>query len=250
MPDTSDQTPEAEVEASATAEVEASATAEVEASATAEVEASATAEVEASATAEVEASATAEVEASTITEAGSSVIVEIPEIEYTAESLGIELPESHAEREELLFRELGEARLEAGELLGNLQRVAAEFDNYRKRTERDRIENVLRASQRVIESLLPALDSLDAAIAIDATTETEARMLDGLKSTHAQILEALKGDGFAPIIAIGAPFDPALHEAVSVIPGEGEQVVDQEVRKGYVMGGRVIRPSLVVVGHA
>ncbi|MEE8457694.1 MAG: nucleotide exchange factor GrpE, partial [Acidimicrobiia bacterium] len=144
----------------------------------------------------------------------------------------------------------GEARLEAGELLDNLQRVAAEFDNYRKRTERDRVENVQRASQRVIESLLPALDSLDAAIALDATTDTGAKMLEGMKSTHAQILQALAGDGFAPIEALGAPFDPALHEAISVIPGEGEQIVDQEVRKGYVMGGRVIRPSLVVVGHA
>lgn len=177
-------------------------------------------------------------------------IVEVPEIGHTAESLGIELPEGHTEREDLLLRELGEARLEAGELLGNLQRVVAEFDNYRKRTERDRIENVQRASQRVIESLLPALDSLDAAITIEATTETEARMLEGMRSTHTQILDALRGDGFAPIDAVGAPFDPALHEAVSVIPGEGEQVVDQEVRKGYVMDGRVIRPSLVVVGHA
>ncbi len=192
----------------------------------------------------------AEIQASTIAEERSSAIVEVPEIEHTAESLGIELPESREECERLLIRELGEARLEAGELLDNLQRVAAEFDNYRKRTERDRVENVQRASQRVIESLLPALDSLDAAIALDATTDTGAKMLEGMKSTHAQILQALAGDGFAPIEALGAPFDPALHEAISVIPGEGEQIVDQEVRKGYVMGGRVIRPSLVVVGHA
>jgi molecular chaperone GrpE len=183
-------------------------------------------------------------------EAQSSAIVEVPGIEHTAESLGLELPESREETEELLIREIGEARLEADELLGNLQRVAAEFDNYRKRTDRDRIENVHRASQRVIESLLPALDSLDAAITLEATTDTEAKMLEGMRSTHAQILEALRGDGFAPIESVGAPFDPALHEAVSVIPGEGEQVVDQEVRKGYVMNGRVIRPALVVVGHA
>ncbi len=174
----------------------------------------------------------------------------VPQIEHSAESLGIELPESRSECEELLVREIGEARLEAGELLDNLQRVAAEFDNYRKRTERDRVENVQRASQRVIESLLPALDSLDAAIAFDATTDIEAKMLEGMKSTHAQILQALAGDGLSPIDALGAPFDPALHEAISVIPGEGEQIVDQEVRKGYMMSGRVIRPSLVVVGHA
>jgi molecular chaperone GrpE len=179
-----------------------------------------------------------------------AAIVEVPEIGHTAESLGIELPETREECEKLLIRELGDARLEADELLGNLQRVTAEFDNYRKRTERDRIENVQRASQRVIESLLPALDSIDAAIAIDASTDTEVKMLEGMRSTHSQLLEALKRDGFAAIDAVGTPFDPALHEAISVIPGEGQEVVDQEVRKGYVMGGRVIRPSLVVVGHA
>jgi molecular chaperone GrpE len=189
-------------------------------------------------------------QASTIAEEQTTAIAEVPKIEHTAESLGLELPESREDCEALLVREIGEARLEADELLGNLQRLAAEFDNYRKRTERDRVENVQRAGQRVIESLLPALDSLDAAISLEATTDTEARMLEGMKSTHAQILEALREDGFAPIDAVGAPFDPALHEAISVIPGEGEQVVSQEVRKGYVMSGRVIRPSLVVVGHA
>lgn len=186
----------------------------------------------------------------TIAEEHSPAIVEVAEIEHTAESLGLVLPEDPEERDAFMLRELGDARLEADELLGSLKRVAAEFDNYRKRTERDRVENVQRASQRVIESLLPALDSLDAALEFEATTETEQRMLEGMKSTHTQILEALKGDGFAPIEADGKPFDPALHEAVSVIPGEGEQIVDQVVRKGYMMSGRVIRPSLVVVGHA
>ena len=190
------------------------------------------------------------VEDRTAAEDSTVAIAEVPEIGHTAESLGIELPESREECENLLIRELGEARLEADELLGNLQRVTAEFDNYRKRTERDRAENVQRAGQRVIESLLPVLDSIDAAASIEATTPPEEKMLEGMKGTHAQLLEALSRDGFAEIDAVGAPFDPALHEAISVIPGEGDQIVDQEVRKGYVMGGRVIRPSLVVVGHA
>lgn len=182
--------------------------------------------------------------------AGEAAPAEVPEIGHTTESLGIELPEGREASEKLLIRELGDARLEAGELLENLQRVTAEFDNYRKRTDRDRVENLLRAGQRVIESLLPTLDSLEAAIAIEATTDAETRMVEGMRSTHAQLLETLKSDGFSPIGAVGENFDPALHEAVSVIPGEGDQIVDQVVRKGYVMGGRVIRPSLVVVGHA
>ena len=176
---------------------------------------------------------------------------ETPEPEPAAERLGLSLPDDPAEAQELLLRELDESRQEVGELLANLQRVAAEFDNYRKRTERDQMENVQRAGQRVIESLLPTLDSLDAALAIEATTEAEERMLEGMKGTEQLLLEALRSEGFEAIAAIDTPFDPALHEAVQVVPGDGdEQIVQQELRKGYVMRGRVIRPSLVIVGHA
>jgi len=177
-------------------------------------------------------------------------IVEVPDVEPTAEMLGITLPDDPEEAQRLLLRELSEARQETGEILANLQRVAAEFDNYRKRIERDQAENVGRASQRVIESILPVLDSLDAAMATEATTEAEAKLLNGIASTKDLLLEALAREGFEPIETLGAPFDPALHEAVSMTPGEGDQVVEQELRKGYTMRGRVIRPALVAVGHA
>ncbi len=167
-----------------------------------------------------------------------------------AEPVGLSLPDDPHEANEILIRELIEARQEAGDLLDNLQRLAAEFENYRKRTERDQVENVQRAGQRVITSLLPTLDSLDAALGIEAATEAEVKMLDGMRGTEALLLDALRSEGFERIDAVGAPFDPALHEAVQVVPGEGEQVVEQELRKGYTMRGRVVRPSLVVVGHA
>jgi molecular chaperone GrpE len=180
---------------------------------------------------------------------GDAVVASI-ELEPTAESLGLMLPSDPKDAKQVLIRELAEAREEAGDLLDNLQRVAAEFDNFRKRTERDQIENVKRAGQRVIETLLPVLDSLDAALAIEATTDTEVRMLEGMSGTRTQLLDALERDGLSPIKAIGQPFDPALHEAVSVVPGDGDQIVEQELRKGYVMQGRVLRPTLVIVGHA
>ncbi len=167
-----------------------------------------------------------------------------------AEHWGLSLPDDPHEARDLLLRELADARQESGELLASLQRVVAEFDNYRKRTERDQVENVQRAGQRVIQSILPTLDSLGAALAIDATTEAEERMIEGMRGTEALLLEALRAEGFEPIDAVGAPFDPALHEAVQVVPGEGDQIVQQELRKGYVMRGRVIRPTLVVVGYA
>jgi molecular chaperone GrpE len=171
-------------------------------------------------------------------------------VETTAEQVGLSLPDDPEAAKDLLLRELDEARQESGELLANLQRIVAEFDNYRKRTERDQLENVQRAGQRVIESLLPSLDGIDAALAIEATSETERKMLEGMQGTEALLLEALRGEGFELISAIGQPFDPALHEAVSILPGDGDQVVQEELRKGYVMRGRVIRPTLVIVGHA
>ncbi len=187
--------------------------------------------------------------AHTDSDAGAEIIEVLPE-EPTAEMLGLSLPDDPDETRRLLLRELSEARQDAGDLLANLQRVAAEFDNFRKRVERDQGENVIRASQRVIEALLPALDSFDAALTTEISSDSERLMLDGMASTHSQLLDALNNEGFEPIDALGQPFDPALHEAVSVTPGEGNQVVEQELRKGYVMRGRVIRPTLVIVGHA
>ncbi len=177
-------------------------------------------------------------------------IVEFPDAEPTPEQLGLTLPDDPDAAQALLLRELAEARQETDDILMNLQRVAAEYENYRKRVERDQIETVNRASQRLVELLLPALDSFDAALEHEPHTETEATMLEGMEQTRSQILEALAREGVEPIDAVGTPFDPALHEAVSMVPGEGEQIVQDELRKGYAMRGRVIRPSLVVVGHA
>ena len=158
---------------------------------------------------------------------------------HTAHDLGLELPADPDEAKTLLLRELAEARMEAGETLENLQRVAAEF------------ENIERASQRVIESLLPTLDAFDAALAFDPQTESEEKILDGMRSTRDQLLETLARDGFEPIRAVGWPFDPKVHEAVSGgHGGDGELVVTSELRRGYTMRDRVIRPTLVTVDHA
>jgi molecular chaperone GrpE len=141
--------------------------------------------------------------------------------------------------------------MEAGETLESLQRLAAEFDNFRRRVERDHAENVERASQRVIESLLPTLDAFDGALAIEPQSESEEKILDGMRSTRAQLLETLARDGFEAISAAGEPFDPKVHEAVSgAQSGDGELVVSSELRRGYTMRGRVLRPTLVTVDHA
>lgn len=162
--------------------------------------------------------------------------------------MGLALPDDPAEARDILVHELGEARRESGQLLEDLQRVVADFANYRKRVERDQADNVLRASQRVIEALLPTLDSLDAALTIEATSDTEKQLLGGIHSVQGQLLDALAREGFEPIDASpGVAFDPAVHEAVAGPGGDGELVVGKEMRRGYTMRNRVIRPALVMV---
>ena len=173
------------------------------------------------------------------------------DIERVATDLGLELPEDPTEAGAVLLGSLLESRQEAGEYLAVMQRVAADFDNYRKRVERDHAENITRASQRLVERLLPALDSFDAALGYEPQSPTEDKILDGMRGTHTQLMDILVNEGLNPIAAIGEPFDPALHEAVAGPGngGEGPLVVTQELRRGYLMKGRVVRPSLVVVEH-
>ncbi|MGD2051009.1 MAG: nucleotide exchange factor GrpE [Acidimicrobiia bacterium] len=186
-------------------------------------------------------------------EPGNDAALEViePESEpVTATDLGLDLPDDPAQAASRLLTAVAEARSEAGEYLDTLQRVAAEFDNYRKRTERDYADTVQRATQRLIEQLLPTLDSFDAALAYEAASEGESSILAGMRSTHGLLMETLAREGFAPIAADGVPFDPAVHEAVSGPSEEGDgELVVQEMRRGYTLRGRVIRPALVTVEH-
>ena len=178
----------------------------------------------------------------------AEIVDEAPAL-FTAADLGLDLPADPAEREQQLLHELAVARSEASEYLDTLQRVAAEFDNYRKRVERDQSETVLRASQRLVESMLPTLDAFDAALGYDAQTPAEEKIVAGMRGTHTQLMDTLQREGFAAIEAEGPDFDPAVHEAVAG-GGDGHLVVAQELRKGYTLQGRVIRPTLVMVEEA
>lgn len=163
----------------------------------------------------------------------------------------VDLPQEPADAVPVLLSALGTAQAEAAEYLEALQRVAAEFENFRKRSARERDEIVDRASQRLIERLLPMLDSFDAAMAYEPHTATEEKFLAGMQDTHRLLMEALAIDGFEPIEADGVPFDPAVHEAVTGPSGEGEgELVVKEMRRGYTLRGRVVRAALVAVEHA
>ena len=157
----------------------------------------------------------------------------------------LELPDDPDLAVEFLTEELTQARTSAESYLDDLRRVAADFENFRKRAARDRDEIVERASQRLVASLLPVLDSFDAALGSDQEQGQE-RVVAGMRHIHQQLMAVLRNEGLEPIEAVGKPFDPALHEAVSG-GGDGHLVVTAEARRGYTLKGRVLRPALVEV---
>ena len=178
-------------------------------------------------------------------------IIEIHDLEpIDPAALGLILPDDPAEREQMLLGAIVQAQADASSLLDDLQRLAAEFDNYRKRTQRDMTLSIERASERVIERLLPVLDTFDAALLIEATSATEHQLLGGMLGTREQLLEVLKAEGLDVIPAAGETFNPEIHEAV-VASGDGTEsiVVSSEMRKGYTLKGKVIRAALVAVNH-
>jgi molecular chaperone GrpE len=146
--------------------------------------------------------------------------------------------------------ELSAARAQAESYLNDLRRVAADFDNYRKRSQRELHGVIERSSERVVSALLPVLDSLDAALGIETSTEAEEKLKAGVRGTRDQLLDVLGREGLEPIVALDEPFDPVLHEAVTTREGgNGELVVLDEYRRGYTLKGKVLRPTLVGVGY-
>ncbi len=164
--------------------------------------------------------------------------------------LGLALPEDPSQAVQALLRTVADLRSEAGSYLDDLQRVAADFDNYRKRMLREQAQNIERAAERVTRNLLPVLDSLDAALAAEASSPTEQKLLEGMRGTRTLMLDILQSEGLEPIPALGVPFDPEIHEAVlAPSEGEGTLVVTSEMRRGYTLHGRVIRAALVAVDY-
>jgi molecular chaperone GrpE len=129
-----------------------------------------------------------------------------------------------------------------------LLRTAAEFDNYRKRVERERRELAEFAAADVLAELLPIIDNFDRALQAPAGPEGDA-FRKGVELIHRQMLELLRKRGVKPIEALGADFDPKFHEAVvhetSDDHREGE--VMQELQRGYTLGDRLLRPAMVKV---
>jgi molecular chaperone GrpE len=178
----------------------------------------------------------------------AEVVLDESEARPSAEDLGLDLPDDPDEAIDLLLLNVKEARDEATSYLDDLRRVAADFDNYRRRSTREQGETTQRAAERIVTELLPALDTLDAAAAVETTTESEKKLLAGMHRTRDQILTILRAQGLEVVPTLGEPFDPEMHEPVmSPSEGSGELVVSDELRRGYRLRERLIRPALVAL---
>ena len=142
--------------------------------------------------------------------------------------------------------ELEALRAENEELIDTLQRVKADFDNYRKRAARDQEALVARAGERIVKELLPVLDDLERALEA-AEQHEEAKLEEGVKLVHRQLEQLLEREGLAPVETDGK-FDPHVHEALLAQPSASEEgSVIEVLQKGYRLGDRVLRPARVVV---
>jgi molecular chaperone GrpE len=148
-----------------------------------------------------------------------------------------------------LQQRLEAAEAKADEHLNDLKRLAAEFDNYRKRTAREQLSMSARANERLVKELLPVLDDLERALE-SAEKHEEGQLEDGVRLVHRSLEAALKKEGLAEIETNGR-FDPHVHEALLSQPSEAEEgSVIQVLQKGYRLGDRVVRPARVVVAAA
>ncbi|HEY7707202.1 MAG TPA: nucleotide exchange factor GrpE [Gaiellaceae bacterium] len=156
------------------------------------------------------------------------------------------MPEDVENQEEVEQVELEALRAENEELIDTLQRVKADFDNFRKRAARDQEALVARAGERIVKELLPVLDDLERALEA-AEQHEEAKLEEGVKLVHRQLEQLLEREGLAPVETEGK-FDPHVHEALLTQPSASEEgAVIEVLQKGYRLGDRVLRPARVVV---
>lgn len=188
---------------------------------------------------------------------GSDEDVEILEIEAVDEDADLEPPGS-GDRSEL--DETGEAeaapatgsaeveglRAQLAQAQDRQMRLLADFDNFRKRVERERAESSRHTLAESVRELLPVVDNLELAIAANGGVEDLRR---GVEMIARQFVEALRALAVEPVPAVGSPFDPKLHEAVQRTESTevSQPTVVEEYRRGYLLQGRLIRPALVRV---
>lgn len=176
--------------------------------------------------------------------------MEEPEINKETSSLNKEdagiketeaIEETSVDKKERLTAELQEMN-------DKYLRLYAEFENYKKRINKDKEELIKYANERLVYQLLPVIDNLEMALK-HSNDDSSSELIQGVENTLREFLRTLGKFGLTPVEAVNKPFDPSLHEAMCVVERVDieENIVVEEFRKGYIFKEKVLRPSLVSV---
>ncbi len=175
--------------------------------------------------------------------------------ETLGEELHLHLEEERQGKEkeiEELKRKLEEKEKEIKEHHDRLLRLAADFENYKKRAAKDKEEWTKFANEDLIKAILPFIDNLERAVSHAEKVSDTGVLIEGVRLTIQQLLQALSKFGLSPFESAGKPFDPTVHEAMLVVETDQHQPnqVVEEFQKGYLFNNRLLRPATVSVSKA
>ena len=144
---------------------------------------------------------------------------------------------------------LAEEQEKSKEYLNRLKYLQADFENYRKRVEKEVQEAVQRGNEQLVACLIGVLDDLESAIQAGETTDNKAALLEGIRMVHKNLEKLLENEGLERLECVGQAFNPNMHEILAQIPTKDHQsgTVLEEARKGFMFKGKVLRPSIVKV---
>jgi molecular chaperone GrpE len=143
--------------------------------------------------------------------------------------------------------DLASLQRERDDLLDTTRRLQADFENYRKRVTREQTALIERSTEGLLEQLLPVLDSFELAVRNLEGSDVDEKVAKGIELVYAELMSVVERSGLQRIEAEGAPFDPNEHEAVMQDDGDGEPHVEDVLRTGWKLKGRVLRPAMVKV---
>lgn len=148
-----------------------------------------------------------------------------------------------------LEAQLAEEKKKSDEYLDNWRRTMAEFQNYKRRADKDKADYAQFANQRLLKRMLDVLDSFDAGFKTIPAKYKKEPWVEGMRAVERQLLQILEQEGVTPIEAQGKEFDPNFHEAISYEPSDGasEGEILEELQRGYMLQDRVLRPTRVKV---
>ncbi len=170
----------------------------------------------------------------------------IPEEERQA--VAQETPEMEIER---LRLEVPKKEEELRSLQDKYLRICADFENYKKRSMKEQMESAKYANERILKELLPVIDNLERAILHSKETSDLKGLVEGVELTYKQFLDSLGRFGVKVVQSIGEPFDPSRHQALSQVETDkhDENIVIEELQKGYLLEDRMLRPALVNISR-